>query len=86
LKNTKSNMKEVAKMLSDLKGCLAKRFKVEIVVIRWDLTGFARFYCNNYALIGIIFEDTKFEFQFDFNEYTNYISFYKAVLKTINNE
>ena len=79
-------MKEVAKMLSSLKGCLAKRLKSDRVVIAWNLDGFSRINCNSYATITIILQDKNISFQFDFNENTSYIKFYKEILKTISNE
>jgi hypothetical protein len=84
-------MKEITKMLSDLRGCLAKRFTNKKVVIIWELDGVSKSIFINFAKIVIrqTFSNGwhyDLEFQFTFTEGTSYISFYKEVLKTINNE
>jgi hypothetical protein len=85
-------MKEVAKMLSDLRGCLAKRFTNKNTSIKWEIVGYLKDTTHkNTSKIDIRQEfsnNTHYTLYvlFDFNENTSYISFYKTVLKTINNE
>jgi hypothetical protein len=81
-------MKEVAKMLSSLEKCLAKRLNNKSICIDFSLTGESTFGLIANCVVTIKCWDgnnivfSKYIF-IEISEKTNYVTFYKIILKEI---
>ncbi len=81
-------MKEIAKMLSTLETCLAKRLNNESICIDFSLTGDSTFGLIANCVVAIkCFDGNNIVFSkyifIQITEKTNYVTFYKIILKEI---